>query len=304
MITTVLAGTAGLSAVLAIAAEWEERRHPAFYLLKPLTTALILAAVLTLAPASGAAYRQWVLVALALSLVGDVCLMFKGDLWFAGGLGSFLVAHLFFILAFAGGVRLGWPPPWTALLLVYGLGLSAWLLPRAGALRIPVAVYCLVLLGMALTAALRLQQLGGRPALLAPAGLAPAALAVSGAIVFMLSDSLLAIRLVNRAFLLWVLLVLAFPFCLGVALTGSVVGGLTGLLWRGAVRILFLHHATFSINSLCHFLGRRRFRTGDESRNLAWLALPTFGEAWHNNHHAFQTSAHLSLASWQLDPRG
>lgn len=96
----------------------------------------------------------------------------------------------------------------------------------------------------------------------------------------------------------------AFPFGLGVTLTGSVVGGLTGLLWRGAVRILFLHHATFSINSLCHFLGRRRFRTGDESRNLAWLALPTFGEAWHNNHHAFQTSAHLSLASWQLDPSG
>ena len=62
-----------------------------------------------------------------------------------------------------------------------------------------------------------------------------------------------AIRLVNRAFLLWVLLGLAFPFGLGVALTGSVVGGLTGLLWRGAVRILFLHHATFSINSLCHF---------------------------------------------------
>ena len=113
-----------------------------------------------------------------------------------------------------------------------------------------------------------------------------------------------AIRLVNRAFLLWVLLGLAFPFGLGVTLTGSVVGGLTGLLWRGAVRILFLHHATFSINSLCHFLGRRRFRTGDESRNLAWLALPTFGEAWHNNHHAFQTSAHLSLASWQLDPSG
>lgn len=184
MITTVLAGAAVLSAVLAIAAEWEERRHPAFYLLKPLTTALILAVVLTLSPAAGAAYRQWVLIALALSLVGDVCLMFKGELWFAAGLGSFLVAHLFFILAFAGGVTPGWPPPWTGLLVLYGLGLSAWLLPRAGALRIPVAVYCLVLLGMALSAALRLEQLGGQPA----------RLAVGGSIVFMLSDSLLAIR--------------------------------------------------------------------------------------------------------------
>jgi stearoyl-CoA desaturase (delta-9 desaturase) len=112
------------------------------------------------------------------------------------------------------------------------------------------------------------------------------------------------IRLVDRTFPLWVLLGLALPFGLGVALTGSVIGGLTGLLWGGAVRILFLHHATFSINSLCHFFGRRRFRTGDESRNLGWLALPTFGEAWHNNHHAFPTSAHHGLTRWQLDPGG
>ena len=76
------------------------------------------------------------------------------------------------------------------------------------------------------------------------------------------------------------------------------------MLWGGAVRILFLHHATFSINSLCHFFGRRRFQTGDESRNLAWLAIPTFGEAWHNNHHAFPTSAHHSLTRTQLDPGG
>ena len=112
------------------------------------------------------------------------------------------------------------------------------------------------------------------------------------------------IRFVDRAFLLWVLLGLAFPFGLGVALTGSIIGGLTGLLWGGAVRILFLHHATFSINSLCHFFGRRSFNTGDESRNLAWLALPTFGEAWHNNHHAFPTSAYHGLTRRQLDPGG
>ncbi|HXB65993.1 MAG TPA: fatty acid desaturase [Solirubrobacteraceae bacterium] len=112
------------------------------------------------------------------------------------------------------------------------------------------------------------------------------------------------IRVVDRTFLLWVVLGLAFPFGLGVALTGSVVGGLTGMLWGGAVRIVFLHHATFSINSLCHFFGRRRFVTGDYSRNLAWLALPTFGEAWHNNHHAFPTSAHHGLTRWQLDPGG
>ncbi|MFI5003642.1 MAG: acyl-CoA desaturase [Solirubrobacterales bacterium] len=112
------------------------------------------------------------------------------------------------------------------------------------------------------------------------------------------------IRAVDRMFGVWVLLGLALAFGLGVALTGSVVGGLTGLLWGGAVRILVLHHATFSINSLCHFFGRRRFDTGDESRNLAWLALPTFGEAWHNNHHAFPTSAHHGLTRWQVDPGG
>jgi stearoyl-CoA desaturase (delta-9 desaturase) len=116
----------------------------------------------------------------------------------------------------------------------------------------------------------------------------------------LLSDPV--VRFVDRTFLLWVILGLAFPFALGVALTGSIVGGLTGLLWGGAVRMLFLHHATFSINSLCHFFGRRQFVTGDESRNLQWLALPTLGEAWHNNHHAFPTSARHGLRWYQLDP--
>jgi stearoyl-CoA desaturase (Delta-9 desaturase) len=112
------------------------------------------------------------------------------------------------------------------------------------------------------------------------------------------------VRFVDRTFPLWVLAGLAFPFCMGLALTGSIAGGLTGLLWGGAVRIFCLHHATFSINSLCHFFGRRRFATGDESRNLLWLSLPTLGEAWHNNHHAFPTSAHHGLTRWQLDPGG
>ncbi len=112
------------------------------------------------------------------------------------------------------------------------------------------------------------------------------------------------VRFIDRTFVVWVLAGLAVPFALGFALTGSIVGGLTGLLWGGAVRIFFLHHATFSINSLCHFFGRRRFATGDQSRNLYWLALPTFGEAWHNNHHAFPTSANHGLRWWQLDPSG
>jgi stearoyl-CoA desaturase (delta-9 desaturase) len=110
------------------------------------------------------------------------------------------------------------------------------------------------------------------------------------------------VRFISRTFPLWVLVGLAFPFGLGVALTGSLLGGLTGLLWGGAVRIFLLHHATFSINSLCHFFGRRSFATGDHSRNLAWLAPITFGEAWHNNHHAFPTSARHGLGRHQPDP--
>ncbi|MBA2507077.1 MAG: acyl-CoA desaturase [Thermoleophilaceae bacterium] len=108
-------------------------------------------------------------------------------------------------------------------------------------------------------------------------------------------------RFIDRTWVLWVALGLAFPFGLGVALTGTIAGGLTGLLWGGAVRIVLLHHATYSINSLCHVFGRRRFDTGDESRNLAWLAPLSFGEAWHNNHHAFPQSAAHGLGRGEFD---
>jgi stearoyl-CoA desaturase (delta-9 desaturase) len=109
---------------------------------------------------------------------------------------------------------------------------------------------------------------------------------------------------VDRTFLLWAILGLAIPFGLGVALGGTVAAGLTGLLWGGGVRVFVVHHVTYSVNSLCHVFGRQPFRTGDESRNLAWLALPTFGEAWHNNHHAFPTSAAHGLGRFQVDPSG
>jgi stearoyl-CoA desaturase (Delta-9 desaturase) len=110
------------------------------------------------------------------------------------------------------------------------------------------------------------------------------------------------IRTIDRTFVLWVALGLAAPFVLGLSIGGSITTGLTGLLWGGLVRVFLLHHVTYSINSLCHFFGRRRFSTGDESRNLAWLALPSMGEAWHNNHHAFPTSAAHGLRPWEIDP--
>jgi stearoyl-CoA desaturase (delta-9 desaturase) len=109
-------------------------------------------------------------------------------------------------------------------------------------------------------------------------------------------------RFVDRMFPAWALGGLAAAFGLGFALGGTVEAGLTALLWGGAIRILVLHHLTYSINSICHVFGRRRFATPDESRNVFWLSLFTFGESWHNNHHAFPTSARHGLGRWQLDP--
>jgi stearoyl-CoA desaturase (Delta-9 desaturase) len=107
---------------------------------------------------------------------------------------------------------------------------------------------------------------------------------------------------VDRHFVTCVAGGLLAAFGLGYAFGGTLRDGFTGLLWGGAVRVLVLHHATYSINSLCHFFGRRRFATKDESRNLLWLAPFTMGEAWHNNHHAFPTSAAHGLARWEIDP--
>jgi stearoyl-CoA desaturase (delta-9 desaturase) len=106
---------------------------------------------------------------------------------------------------------------------------------------------------------------------------------------------------VDRTFFIWVLIGLLLPFLLGWAIGGTLLAGLTGLLWGGLVRMLVLHHVTYSINSLCHFFGRRDYPTEDESRNLAWLAPLSFGESWHNNHHAFPTSAHHGLRWWEVD---
>lgn len=108
---------------------------------------------------------------------------------------------------------------------------------------------------------------------------------------------------VNRTFFWWVALGLAVPFLLGMLLGGSLAAGFTGLLWGGAIRMLVVHHVTYSVNSLCHVFGRKDYETRDESRNLAWLAPFTLGEAWHNNHHAFPTSAYHGLGR-QFDVSG
>ena len=109
------------------------------------------------------------------------------------------------------------------------------------------------------------------------------------------------VSFVDRTFLYWAVGGLGAAFGLGWLIGGTLTAALTGLLWGGAVRLLVLHHVTFSINSLCHFFGRRRFDTDDESRNLAWLSVLSFGEAWHNNHHAFPTSAAHGMRWWEFD---
>lgn len=101
-----------------------------------------------------------------------------------------------------------------------------------------------------------------------------------------------------------ILATLAIPFLVGLLVKGTLTGALVTLVWGGLVRVFFLHHATFSINSICHYFGRRRFATKDRSTNVAWLSLATFGESWHNNHHAFPTSAFHGLRRREFDVGG
>lgn len=185
--TTILCIAAAISALLAIALEWQEKRHPAFYVLKPLTT-LIITAIAFLAPESD--YRTLVIVALLLSMIGDVCLMFDGDAFFMGGLGSFLIAHFIFVGAYLAGMDRVVPPLWAGLFLIYGIGFFAWLLPKTGALKIPVFIYGAALMGMAMTASARWVNLQDTPALLA----------LLGAAIFVVSDSALAVRKFSGAY--------------------------------------------------------------------------------------------------------
>ena len=109
------------------------------------------------------------------------------------------------------------------------------------------------------------------------------------------------VRRVDRLYLLWVALTLVLPFLAGYLVGGSWQRGLEALVWAGLVRIFLFQHVTFSINSICHFFGEQPFRTRDESRNVWLLAIPSFGESWHNGHHAFPASAIHGLEPGQLD---
>jgi len=105
----------------------------------------------------------------------------------------------------------------------------------------------------------------------------------------------------NRFYFLWIFLGLVLPGAIAFAITGSGHAFLTGVLWGGLVRLFLVHHSTWSINSICHLFGSTPYDTGDHSRNNLVCALLTFGEGWHNNHHAFPTSARHGLRWWQCD---
>jgi stearoyl-CoA desaturase (delta-9 desaturase) len=109
-------------------------------------------------------------------------------------------------------------------------------------------------------------------------------------------------RRIDRAFPLIALAGIAIPFAVGYAVDGTLAGALTAAVWGGLVRIFMLHHVTWSINSVCHFFGRRRFAVDDHSTNVFWLAPLSFGESWHHNHHAFPRSAMHGLRWWEVDP--
>lgn len=110
-----------------------------------------------------------------------------------------------------------------------------------------------------------------------------------------------ALVAVDRLYYLWVLVSLALPTAIGGLATWSWQGALLGLVWGGLVRIFVTHHITWSINSICHVFGRQDYEAHDDSRNNWLCGLLGLGEGWHNNHHAFPTSARHGLAWWQLD---
>jgi len=109
------------------------------------------------------------------------------------------------------------------------------------------------------------------------------------------------LRTMSALFPLWVVVGLLIPAVLGGLLTGTWLGALFGLVWGGLARIFLVHHVTWSVNSVCHLWGRRPYRSADHSRNNFLMGLLALGEGWHNNHHAFPTSARHGLRWWQID---
>ena len=111
-------------------------------------------------------------------------------------------------------------------------------------------------------------------------------------------------QFIHKTFALWTVLGIAIPAAIGLAITGTWRGAFEAALWGGAVRVFLGHHVTWSINSVCHFFGTRRFDVEDHSTNVFWLSALSMGESWHHNHHTFPRSAFHGLKGWEIDPTG
>jgi stearoyl-CoA desaturase (delta-9 desaturase) len=109
------------------------------------------------------------------------------------------------------------------------------------------------------------------------------------------------LRTISRQFVLWTVMSLLLPALIGGLVTMSWWGAFTAFFWGSLVRVALLHHVTWSINSICHAVGKRPFKSRDRSGNVWWLAILSCGESWHNLHHADPTSARHGVERGQLD---
>ncbi|GIE28720.1 stearoyl-CoA desaturase [Actinoplanes italicus] len=110
------------------------------------------------------------------------------------------------------------------------------------------------------------------------------------------------IRVIDRLFLPLIALSLLLPAVIGGLVTGTWTGALTAFFWAGLVRMALLHHVTWSVNSICHVVGERPFNSKDKATNFWPLAILSFGESWHNSHHADPTGARHGVLRGQIDP--
>ncbi|QSB07072.1 acyl-CoA desaturase [Natronoglycomyces albus] len=106
---------------------------------------------------------------------------------------------------------------------------------------------------------------------------------------------------VSSLFWLWTILTFLLPAVLGGLITMSWMGALTAFFWAGLVRVSVLHHTTWATNSICHMVGERPFKARDKAANVWPLAIASFGESWHNLHHADPTSARHGVLKGQID---
>jgi stearoyl-CoA desaturase (Delta-9 desaturase) len=112
------------------------------------------------------------------------------------------------------------------------------------------------------------------------------------------------LRVVGRLFVPLTAASLLIPALIGGLATGTYTGAVTGFFWAGVVRMALLHHVTWSVNSICHVVGNRPFTSRDRATNFWPLAVLSFGESWHNSHHADPSCARHGVLRGQIDPAG